>query len=191
MRKLYVIVALVVVAGIGAYFGSPYWTIYQIRSAAEAGEGDRLAGYVDFPAVRESVKTQLATSMQKELNAPDMKNNPFAALGQSLAVGLVNTMVDAMITPEGVANMIRSGHASKTAAAATSPPATTATPASTPPVASEERPKLRQGYEGLNVFKAAMLDPNSGEDLLEAVLTRQGIFSWRLTAIRMPGFFKR
>jgi len=189
MRKLYILVAVAILLGVGAYFGSPYWTIHQIRNAAEAGQGDRLADYVDFPAVRESVKTQLAASMQKDLNGPKMKNNPFAALGQSLAVGLVNTMVDAMITPDGIANMIRSGHVARTAAPSAA--ATSAAPAPTAPAEPDNRPKLRQGYEGMNIFKAALLDPKTGEDLMEAVLSRQGMFAWRLTAISIPGLLKK
>jgi hypothetical protein len=46
---------IVALAGIAlfvvAYFGSPYWAVDQLPSAAEAGQGDRLAQYADFSAL--------------------------------------------------------------------------------------------------------------------------------------------
>ena len=36
-------------------------------------------------------------------------------------------------------------------------------------------------------FVARMLD---GEDMLTAVLSRQGLFTWKLTAVRIPGLIR-
>jgi hypothetical protein len=57
-RRLGLVVALVLVLVGALYYGSPYWTVWRMQTPAEAGEGDRLARYVDFPAVRESVRSQ-------------------------------------------------------------------------------------------------------------------------------------
>lgn len=43
----------------GWWFGSPWWTLWRMREAAEAGDSDALAAYVDFPALRASTREQL------------------------------------------------------------------------------------------------------------------------------------
>jgi Protein of unknown function (DUF2939) len=96
-----------------------------MQSAARAGEGDRLAGYVDFPAVRESVKSQMQAMMLRKMQSDEMKFNPFAGLGMMLAGNIVNMAVDGMVTSDNLASMINSGKA-KPLAAKLVPPANSA-----------------------------------------------------------------
>ena len=185
MRKSTLAVLGIALLAVGYYFASPYWTIHQIRGAAQAGQGDRLATYVDFPAMRESIKSQLVLMMQKEMQRPEMKDNPFAGFGQMLAANMITGMVDSMVTPDAVANMLASGRAPNHA-----PGGKVAEHA---PASAGERevPRVRQGYEGLDTFKTILLDPTTDDEMLVAVLSRQGLFSWRLTAVRLPGLLKR
>jgi hypothetical protein len=70
------VAAIVVAIGLlwgGAYYGSPYWAVHQMQAAARAGEGDRLAGYIDFPAVRESIKSQLQAKLMKQMQNDNVK----------------------------------------------------------------------------------------------------------------------
>ena len=182
MRKTTVATIVLVAALVAAYFGSPYWTLYQIRSAAAAGQGDRVATYVDFPAVRESVKSQFVLAMTKRVESKG-KDNAFATLGKAFALRMMDGLVDAMVSPEGVANMIRSGKAPRPTLEAK------ATPAAASSVERREL-KVRRGYEGLDTFHAALVDPDSNEDMLTAVLSRQGLFTWKLTAVRIPSLIK-
>ena len=43
----------------GWWFGSPWWTLWRMREAAEAGDSEALAAYIDFPALRASTREQL------------------------------------------------------------------------------------------------------------------------------------
>ena len=43
----------------GWWFGSPWWTLWRMREAAQAGDSEALAVYVDFPALRDSTREQL------------------------------------------------------------------------------------------------------------------------------------
>jgi len=52
--------ALLLLAGTGWWFGSPWWTLWRMREAAQAGDADALAAYIDFPALRASTRTKLA-----------------------------------------------------------------------------------------------------------------------------------
>jgi hypothetical protein len=177
-RRLVAILVVIGVVVAGAYYGSPHWTMHQLQAAARAGEGDRLARYVDFPAVRESIKTQLQTMMIKKMQNDDMKANPFAAMGMMLAGGMVNMLVDGMVTPEGVATMVNSGKAKPPAMAATPFPKTE--PSGDP----DKRPRIERHYDGLGVFKVEMHDPQTDATTLTLVLNREGWFDWKLKAVR-------
>ena len=182
MRKLIVAAAIVVTGLLAAYLASPYWTLHQIRSASAEGQGDRVAAYVNFPAVRESLKSQFSSALNKRIDSR-AKDSPLSSVGQAFAAQMMSGMVDAMITPESGANMIRSGKAPRTPLEMR---------IDRPTVGKTERrePRVRRGYEGLNTFQAALVDPDTNEDMLTAVLSREGMFTWKLTAITLPGLMK-
>lgn len=182
MRKLIVAAAIVATGLVAAYLASPYWTLHQIRSASADGQGERVAAYVNFAAVRESLKSQFSSALNKRMDSR-AKDSPLASVGQAFAAQMMSGMVDAMITPESVATMIRSGKAPRTLSG---------TKTDRPPVDKSERrePRIRRGYEDLNTFEAALVDPDTDEDMLTAVLSREGLFTWKLTAITMPGLTK-
>lgn len=55
-----VITAVLLVAG---YAGSPFLAVHSLKGAAHKGDADKLSELVDFPAVRESMKSQLQAAM--------------------------------------------------------------------------------------------------------------------------------
>ncbi|MGI8894410.1 MAG: DUF2939 domain-containing protein [Casimicrobiaceae bacterium] len=181
MTKTVAVAIMVAVAVVAAYFASPYWAIHQMRSAGEAGEGDKVASYVDFPAVRESIKTQMITQMDKSMKDVG-KDNPFAALGQAFAGRIVNGMVDSLVTPEWLAGMVSRGKRDKQGPNPTAPPTASATTLTGKP------PRIQQGYEGLDIFKVTVHDVDVGDPMVTLVLGREGIFSWKLKSIRMRDF---
>lgn len=95
MKKRWIIALLVLVAlGAGGWaWGSPYYTLWQMKRAAEARDIDSLAGHVDFDAVRDSVKTQLSARMPGEGGG---------MLGALVRSGIADTVVDAAVSPEGM-----------------------------------------------------------------------------------------
>lgn len=176
-------VAIAIVGIATGYFASPYWALHQLRNAAADGEGDRVATYVDFPAVRDSLKVQFAAAMARRAEGSNI-NKAFAGLGQAFAMQMVNGVVDAAVSPETISAMIRSGKTPR----ALLPETKKATPTSS----DKERapPRVRQHYATLDTFEAALVDPVTNDDTLIAVLTRQGLFSWKLTAVRLPALVK-
>ena len=51
--------AMLVALPAGWYLGSPWWTVWRMREAAQAGDVARLAGYVDTDALRRQAKREL------------------------------------------------------------------------------------------------------------------------------------
>lgn len=102
MRKSWIIGALVILLGLAVawYFGSPAWTLKSMASAAQKGDADKLASYIDFPKVRESAKSQLKAQMAAKMMSGDQ--NGFAAIGMMIGMQMVDPMIDAVVSPESM-----------------------------------------------------------------------------------------
>jgi hypothetical protein len=166
---------------VGAYV-SPYWAVRQLQQAAQAGDAGRISEYVDYPALRESLKADMqARIVAPMLGDPKPKDSPYAALGAAIAGAILGPMVDSMVTPAGIAAMMKGGPTGRPQAAPL--PETS----SAPPEASRARGEVRSGYSGINQFEVAY--PAEGEPAGHApalVFKRDGVFSWKLTKVRLP-----
>jgi hypothetical protein len=99
-RWIIALVVLVLLAGAGWAWGSPHYTLWQMKRAAEARDVDALAGHVDFPAVRASVKEQLSAQLRRERGG--LLGEGGAILGALVRAGIADTAIDAAVSPEGM-----------------------------------------------------------------------------------------
>ena len=90
---------MALVAGALWYFESPVWTLKGMKDAAEARDADALNAYVDYPALRESLTSQLLIRMKSR---PGKHKSGLGALEMSLGSVLVRPMVDRLISPTGM-----------------------------------------------------------------------------------------
>lgn len=98
-----IIVAVLVVPG--WYWASPFFAVASLRDAALRGDTKELNERVDFPRLREEIKTQFSSFLIGR-TAENLRGNPFAALGVALAAKLTDVMIDAMVTPAGIAALL-------------------------------------------------------------------------------------
>lgn len=178
------VLAALVIAG---YFASPILALQGLTAAAKAGDKARLESAVDFPAVRESLKSQLKASMARKLEEdPKLRDNPFAAFGQMLLVGVVDKAVETYATPDAIANMVATNEPPKNIGA---------TPGG--PVVEQPQPEVKKaksdtevhyGYVDLDHFRATYRDRKDGDqEPFGLVLERRGLFKWKLVKIELPG----
>lgn len=155
-----------------AYAGSPYLAARNLREAAIGADVDKLDAAVDFPAVRDGLKSQVSAAMTKRLNDdPAMKDNPFAGLGMVLMPTIVDRMVDALVTPDGIAALIRQGRpGADTAGRRTPDPDIT----------------YRYGYVGMDRFRVRMVNRQRDEPMPSLIFERRGLFSWKLVRLELP-----
>jgi len=92
-RWLIALLVLAVVVVGGWAWGSPYYTLWQMKRAAEARDVDALVAHVDFPAVRASVRDQVSARMGQEGGG---------IVGALIRSGIGNTLVDAAVSPAGM-----------------------------------------------------------------------------------------
>ena len=93
--------AAVLVATVGGWWlGSPYWTLWRMREAAEARDAEALASRVEWPALRESTKRQLRDRLEEE----SRRGGPggLDSIGAAFAGALIGPAVEALVTPETV-----------------------------------------------------------------------------------------
>ncbi|OIN99377.1 MAG: hypothetical protein AUJ49_11270 [Desulfovibrionaceae bacterium CG1_02_65_16] len=98
------VVALLCVSA-GLVYASPYLAVRGLRNAAEARDVDGVASRVDFPALRQSLKASLGGRLTAQLRKNP--NDPLAAIGLMFGANLVNQLVDAFLTPENIATLMR------------------------------------------------------------------------------------
>jgi len=191
--KGWIILAVLAVLAVGgAYLASPLLAFKALGEAAEAGDRDALERLVDFPAVRADLKAQLNTRLQGALQQdPALSQGPFGALGALLGPTIVDQVVNAAVTPEGVAAIVRSGRAPLSdigaAPSAPAPPPLAAeppAPAATP--AAEPKRSSRFAYLDLNHVRASTITADDPAAPLGWVLERRGLFSWKLIRIELP-----
>jgi hypothetical protein len=83
----------------------PYLVLNSIKNAAQAGDSEKVSAYMDYPSVRQSFKDQMNAYMVKEMASKE--TNGWEALGTMIATTMVDKMVDAVVTPEGMTLMLQ------------------------------------------------------------------------------------
>jgi hypothetical protein len=103
MRRPTIIAAsvllLVLAAVAGWYYLSPGWTLRSMVEAAKANDEERFSSYVDYPALREDLSTEMGQRLKA---AADRDGNPAAQLGAAMGMALMKPLVDAMVSPQGM-----------------------------------------------------------------------------------------
>jgi hypothetical protein len=169
------IAVLVIAVGFGTwYVASPWLALNSLKSAAEAGESSELQSRVDFPAVRESMKSQLKAEMAVELAKDKDTTNPFNALGSILAMGMVDGMIETFVTPEAISNLIKQHRLKKPDAGSATNPNTVK---NNPGDWSVKRTALD---------KFSLVDKSAKDDPPELLFELRGL-TWKLVGIRLGG----
>lgn len=105
------------------YLASPYLSFWRFTKALQANDRSAMEACVDFPSVRESLKQQLRARIPKSEATPEraqpgaVKPDPFAGLIERLAPALIDQLVDAFITPDGLTALIADPEVAKQARA--------------------------------------------------------------------------
>lgn len=166
--------ALIMLLGAASVF-SPHWTVHRMRSAIHARDLAAFSAHVDFPALRESFRSQLAGDFASRDGSA--AGSPLDALGRGLMGALAGPVIEVLVRPAGLAEMLNSGTPAVTreviAGTITQVPAAAAAP------------DMTLAYRDLDtvVYRRRDLAPGDGSFLLK----RHGWWSWRLAAVELAG----
>ena len=178
-RKLigWIAILFVILLPVSAWV-SPYWDLYRLRTAVAERDAQAVSAHVDFPALRDSLKGQVMTGMQKAI-APE-GNHLLARLGAAMAAVAVNPMIDAMVSPAGVMAMLESGKV------ALARPAPSADGQDQADAAGHDRDGKQRDwslhYREWGEVVVGTDAPGAGR----FVFRRAGLWHWDLVAIELP-----
>lgn len=172
MKRNWIVAAIALLAvAAGAWYAfSPQWTLWQIRQAAEARDAEELSAYVDYPKVRESMKSQLKAAMAAKMM--ESGSNGFEAIGMAIGMQMMDPMIDAMISPEGLqAGFARAAKADQQAGKKAAP------------FALGEDDSYRIERDGIDAFRVVIEDPGKEATFLK--FERRGL-GWVLAGVQLP-----
>ncbi len=87
---------------------SPYSSLWSMKSAAENKDAETFSSYIDFPKLRENLKAELNAKMLENVAKDDgLKDNPFSGLALAAAPMMINNMVDAFVSPQGIEKLFK------------------------------------------------------------------------------------
>jgi hypothetical protein len=90
--------ALICVFLLLIYGVSPYFSFWRFTTALRSGDSAALSSRMDFPAIRASLKKQLVARFARGTTTHKWYDN--------LGPTLIDTIIDAYVTPEGIAALI-------------------------------------------------------------------------------------
>ena len=177
-KKLIAGLTFAVAAFLVAYFVSPVLAVRGLTAAARTGDEATLRERVDFPAFRASLKEELNAELMVRMRADPRSDNPvLSGLGMLLAPSLVSGAVDAFVTPQAIAAMVRSAKA----------PDPVARPGPVAPAEATEsgRDTVHQSwaYRDLDTFAVTLTNDEHPDQHLALLMERRGLFSWKLAGI--------
>ena len=199
------VLVIVVVAVLGYAYASPYLALDRLKRAADERDAQTVSEYVDYPALRESLKDQIAGLLTRKIQAR-ANGNPLAALGAMIGVALIGPLVDAYATPDGVAALLNgmpprgdptqrppvppdapaNAPANAPARSADSTPTAPAPATAGSPTTPQQPPQTTAAYRGINEF-VVTYQHGVGDTRYAAILRREGLFSWKLAAVDLNG----
>jgi hypothetical protein len=175
------LVALLLALWIGA---GPYLAVADIERGINDKDSERLAERVDFPTLRQNLKDQLKVTILKSA-AKELEDNPFGALATGLATTLVDGLVDAFITPAGLASLMDGERPSigSIPSRAASSPVQTPEPDQAQTQDRDLFKNARHSYDSLSRFSVWVPGKDGRETRF--VLQRDGL-SWKLVNVILP-----
>ena len=189
---------------LGGYFvASPWVALARFKEDARARRTEKMADYVNFPAVQASLKAQMRNKIKAEVGRQD---DDFAAATQILGAAVANLVLDPVVekvaSPQGMVAIMNGENplpglnkldiaVQPPAPTPPTPPQPNASPhAQAPGTASDAgaqpaqaRRQWRLSYTGLN--QAVIRAVPAEEDAPYLVMQRKGLFGWQVVDVQL------
>jgi hypothetical protein len=193
MRKVTSALTLLVLIAVVVVAVQPLLAVRAIQQGLVKQDQEQLEYYIDFPLVREGLKTQVSDALSAQAKEK-LGNTPFAMLGLAFVSGLADKMVDGYITPQGLVSVL-SGQVD--AQAVKNKQSVNNPPDSVGGVAEKDARLVQEQQAPPKVFDEARyalinsalieitLPAEKEKPAVKLELSRRGI-QWRLTRIILP-----
>ncbi len=192
---IFLLLVIVAVVAAGLYF-HPYLAFYNVQTAVDSRDVQKLSEWVDYSGLQQNVKDQLDVQWN-EISASQINETPYAKMAIPAGRVQVDKMIGALVTPEAVMGFAK-GKTSLIDSWQNGSPKTPAVEGEDPfaglgfnmesvnKVMDSVNGVLSQGelhYSGLNSF-VATIKADSGESF-DFMYERDGV-GWKLSGITLP-----
>ena len=183
MNRLLTALAVIAALAAGAWYGSPYYTVWRLSQAVKAGDAQGVARAVDFSAVRENLKPQLRAYLEAE--SARKPGSWLDRLGLAVASSLMGSAVDTVVTPETLTAMLRTAKPPKPTSPLGPPPAEPGAEGRRKPTDTRA---VRMAYVAgdFDLFRASLASRARPDRSVGLRLTRRGVFSWKVVEVDLP-----
>lgn len=183
MKKLLWIAVALALGLAGCAVTGPYSTIQHIKSGVKNRDAAELEEYIDFPVLRENLKDQASAAMLKSVGA---EGGVLGALAGSFAKMVSGSVIDAFVTPQGLAKVMSGELTSLINPPKPEPEQPSADGQTEHQRRSEQLFKdARYAFDSASQFSIWAKDKNGKET--QFILTRYGL-KWRLTNIILAAY---
>ena len=165
----------VIILVLGYLYASPYIVLNSIKNAAQAEDIEKVSAYIDYPSVRQSFKDQMNAYMVKEIASKE--TDGWEALGTMIASTMVEKMVDAVVTPEGM-TLILQGKDFKQSLQNHD------NPSSDESSSPKNKIEYNTRYLSMNLFEVTLKNPDNDKKL-KVIMERDGL-SWKVKKLVVP-----
>ena len=186
--KTYVGIAILFVIALTlGYFSynSPLTTLDNIRKAAKQNDKDRLRDLIDFDLVKAGLKEDLKAQLMRD--SVGRSEQPFRKFGIAVATMMVDPLVDTIVCPGGL-TLIGNGLIDRVI----SPEKKLVNDVPPREISIEESSThdglhIERGYDEFSRYRIRIRRSETNPaDAWVLTLTREGLFSWKLTRISIP-----
>ena len=170
-RALFRLIVVAIVGTALAFVAAPFFAFRAVKAAARDGDGNALVQLVDYPAVRQGLRPQVAAATVSAPAPPDIWTDPIGAVRRAIEPVIPTPpAVEPYLSASGLYDLTR-GYG----------------PGKAPPDAGK-RPFPRLRYWGPNRarFAVAPKGAKAGAGAVIFTFERRDLFTWKLVQIRLP-----
>lgn len=184
MKLIVFAIILLVLTLLGWGVSGPFRTVDAIDQAVQTHDMELLNRNVDFPLLRQNLKAQMGRVINQKMDEEGQRNPFVHMLGAAVATLLSDSLVDALVTPEGIGRLLAGKgveDALGDADPAPGPPAPQGQSQAAKPAPDAQRSTHWQ-FRSPSEF---VLKVQRGDKLTSFVLGRYGL-GWKLNNIILP-----
>jgi hypothetical protein len=171
-RDIVIAAAVVLALFVAVYAWAPFHAIDSLGQAVRNRDPDALSALVDFPAVRQNLRDGFVAHLTKRA-ADDraLEKNPLIGLALMFVPALVNSVVDTVVTPDGIIRLLSRPLGDPARGAG-----------------GFHRKKWSRSWHFLDLdhFRAEYSEADNPALVFGLVFERRGVFTWRLVRLDLP-----
>jgi DUF2939 family protein len=171
-RDIVIAAAAVLALFVAVYVWAPFHAIDSLGEAVRNRDRDQLSALVDFPSVRQNLKDGFVAHLSKRA-ADDraLEKNPLMGLALMFVPTLVNSVVDTVITPDGVIQLLSRPLGDSARGAGDFP---------------KKKWNRSWRFIDLDHFRAEYSEADNPALVFGLVFEQRGVFTWLLVRLDLP-----